>query len=411
MIGKSVLLIGALDTKGEEYAFVHKLLVAKGFSPLVMNIGVMGESKTLNPEIDAEVIASKAGESLTSLRTKGDRGWAMTVMSRGAAQLVRELYEDGRFSGVLGMGGTGGTSVISAAMRELPLGVPKVLVSTVASGDTREIVGNRDIVLIPSVVDVAGVNSVSQRIFEEAVGAITGMIDTVKSPTAETEMVTIAISMFGNTTVCVDRCREKLENMGYEVLVFHCTGTGGKTMESLVDDGHISAVLDVTTTEWADELCGGVFSAGPHRLESPGRRKIPHVIVPGCIDMVNFGSPDSVPDRYRDRRFQVWNPQVTLMRTTPTENAEMGRIFADKANSAVETTSFLIPQRGFSILDSEGHDFWWPEADAAFVEALKSVANDSVSIDEIDVNINDPEFSDRLVELLLKQMTTGDEHG
>lgn len=402
---RTVLLIGALDTKGEEYAFVRDLLATRGCQALVVNIGVMGEPRFLVPQIGADAVAAKAGETLESLRRREDRGWAMTVMSRGASRLVRELHDSGRFAGVLGMGGTGGTSVISAAMRELPVGVPKVLVSTVASGDTREIVGLRDIVLIPSVVDVAGVNRVSRRIFEEAAGAIAGMVQTVTTPSADSGRATVAVSMFGNTTPCVDRCRATLENRGFEVLIFHSTGTGGRTLENLVDDGMIAAVLDITTTEWADELCGGVFSAGPHRLEAPGRKGIPHVIVPGCIDMVNFGASGSVPDRYRGRLLSVWNPQVTLMRTTPAENEEMGRIFAGKANEAKGPAAFLIPRSGFSILDSPGHEFWQPEADAAFLAALKSGLSPEVPVYEMDTNINDPAFADRAVELLLRLMS------
>ncbi len=331
---KTIVLLGAFDTKGEEYAFVKDLIEARGHRVFAMNTGVMGEARGLVPDVDAAAVADAAGENLASLRGEGDRGRAMAAMGRGAAQLVRSLYDAGQLGGILGMGGTGGTAVISAAMRELPVGVPKVLVSTAASGDTRPFLGTHDITLIPSVVDVAGINRISRRIFIEAAGAICGMVEVVGETASgqRSDRPVIAVSMFGNTTQCVDRCREILTAHGYEVLVFHCTGVGGETMENLVRDGLITAVLDITTTEWADELCGGVFTAGPTRLEAPGIAGIPHLIVPGCVDMVNFGPRETVPERYSGRLFYVWNPTVTLMRTTPGENATLGAIFAEKAS-------------------------------------------------------------------------------
>jgi len=397
---KTVLLIGAFDTKGEEYAFVKGLIEARGHQVLTVDTGVMGEPRWISPDVSAARVAEAGGTTLEALRATGDRGGAMATMGAGAAALVRELFEAGRFEGVLGMGGTGGTSVISAALRALPVGVPKVLVSTAASGDTRPILGTRDIVLIPSVVDVAGINRISRLVFAEAAGAVCGMVEmAVAAPSDERPVITV--SMFGNTTQCVDRCREVLTGHGYEVLVFHCTGTGGRTMEDLVRDGLVTAVLDMTTTEWADELCGGVFSAGPTRLEAPGKAGIPHLIVPGCVDMVNFGPRETVPPRYDDRLFYVWNPTVTLMRTTPEENARMGRIFAEKANAARGPVAFLLPRGGVSILDSPGHEFWSPEADGALFDALKATVRPGIRVEEMDVNINDAAFADRAVQMLL----------
>jgi uncharacterized protein (UPF0261 family) len=330
----------------------------------------------------------------------------MTMMGQGAAKLVRSLYDAGRLDGIMGMGGTGGTAVISAAMRELPVGVPKVLVSTAASGDTRSFLGTRDITLIPSVVDVAGVNRISRRIFTEAAGAICGMVEMAGTASASEreERPIIAVTMFGNTTPCVDRCREMLTARGYEVLVFHCTGVGGETMENLVRDGLVTAVLDITTTEWADELCGGVFTAGPTRLEAPGQVGIPHLIVPGCVDMVNFGPRETVPQKYEGRLFYVWNPTVTLMRTTVEENAALGRIFAEKANRARGPVACLLPLRGVSILDSEGQIFWWPEADWAMFDALKVNLRPGMPVEVMDANINDSAFADRAVQMLVQMM-------
>jgi uncharacterized protein (UPF0261 family) len=358
-MGKTILIMGALDTKGEEYAFVKEIIETCGHKALVLHTGVYEPHKSIKPDVSNAEVAQAAVANIEEIQ-KMDRGPAMKLMSQGTAKVVRRLFDEKRFDGVIGMGGTGGTSVITSGMQTLPIGVPKLMVSTAASGDTRPYVGTRDIVMFPSVVDVSGVNRISRQIFTRAAGAICGMVESeVKQP--EEEKPIIAASMFGNTTACVDRCRESLTQKGYEVLVFHATGTGGKTMEDLVEDGLVDAVLDITTTEWADELCGGVFSAGDTRLDAPGKMGIPHLIVPGCVDMANFGSKDTIPSKYNDRLFYEWNPSVTLMRTTPEENAEMGKIFAEKANIAKGPVAFLIPLKGVSILDSEGQIFWSPE--------------------------------------------------
>ena len=279
----------------------------------------------------------------------------MKIMAAGAAVVARQLYDDGKLAGIIGMGGSGGTSVITAAMRALPTGVPKVCVTTVAGGDVHAFVGTKDVTLIPSVVDVAGLNRISRTIYTRAAGAIVGMVRATPPPPIGDRPI-IAASMFGNTTQCVDSCRELLEAAGYEVLTFHATGVGGRTMESLIDEGFIDACLDITTTEWADQLCGGVFSAGEDRLSAPGRRGIPHLIVPGCIDMVNFGPPETVPQKYRDagRKFYEWNPAVTLMRTNVEENRRLGEIFAEKANVATGPIAVLIPRMGFRFLTATG---------------------------------------------------------
>lgn len=402
-MAKTIALIGAFDTKGEEYAFVKRCIEAQHFETLSIDIGVIGEPVHVKPDVTSSQVAEAGGETLDSLRKKRDRGHAMRVMSKGAAILVRRLYDEGRFAGIFGMGGTGGSSVISAAMRALPIGVPKVLVSTAASGNTEPYLGTRDVTMIPSIVDVAGINRISRIIFSQAAGAVCGMVNADVAADVE-ERPVIAASMFGNTTECVNRCREALSQRGYEVLVFHCTGTGGRTMEGLIADGLIDGVLDITTTEWADELCGGVFSAGPTRLDAAAKAGVPQVIVPGCVDMVNFGPPETVPEKYKNRKFYQWNPSVTLMRTTPEENAEMGRIFAEKANAATGPVAFLLPLKGVSILDSEGNEFWWPEADQAMFDAIKANVREGIRVEEVDANINDPEFADRAVELLLELM-------
>lgn len=402
-MSKTVLLIGAFDVKGEEYDFTRKLIEAQGCGTLTMNFGVLGGTDLFSIDIDNVEVAKAGGGDINQLQKGEDRGAAMAIMAKGVAVLAQKLYDEGKFFGVMGLGGSGGTSVITTAMRALPIGVPKVMVSTVASGDTSMNVGVKDVTMIPSIVDVSGLNTISEKIFKEAAGAICGMVNMDYSPSLEQKPI-ITASMFGNTTECVDMCRESLVGKGYEVLVFHCTGTGGKTMEGLVDDGYVYAVLDITTTEWADELCGGVFSAGPGRLSAPGRAGIPHLIVPGCVDMANFGPLDTVPEKFKDRNLYAWNPSVTLMRTTPEENAKMGEIFAQKANEAQGRVAFLLPLKGVSILDSEGDRFWSPEADKAMFDAIKKNVKPGIEVFEMDCNINDKAFAGKAVEMLMDLM-------
>jgi uncharacterized protein (UPF0261 family) len=303
------------------------------------------------------------------------------------------------------MGGGGGTSIITAAMKGLPVGVPKVCVSTMASGNTSPYVGDKDIVLVPSIVDVAGINRISRIIFTRAAGAICGMVDSVPVAQKDDKPV-IAATMFGNTTECVNMCREALGAAGYEVLVFHATGTGGRTMESLVAEGLVDGVLDITTTEWADEFAGGIMSAGPDRFRAMGERGVPHLIVPGCVDMVNFGPMDSVPQKYKDakRLFYQWNPAMTLMRTNIDENQRMGMIFAHRANESKGPVAFLIPLRGVSILDGDGQPFCDRAADKAMFDAIKANLRKDIPLVEMDVNINDPKFAAQAVGMMLEMV-------
>jgi len=398
----TIVILGTMDTKGEEFSYVKRLIEGHGLSTLIVDSGVLEEPK-LKPDISREEVAQAGGKSIQELVEKNDRGEAMEVMSKGAAVIASRLYKEGKLDGIIGMGGSGGTAVATAGMRALPVGVPKVMVSTVASADVSPYVATRDITMMPSVVDVAGLNPISREIFANAAGAIVGMVKTDAEKSAE-EKPLIAATMFGNTTPCVDQAREKMEAAGYEVLVFHCTGIGGQTMEDLIDDGFIDGVLDITTTEWADEIAGGVFSAGPKRMEAAPRAGIPQVIVPGCVDMVNFGGMDTVPEKYKDRIFYKWNPNVTLMRTTPEENAEMGRIFAEKANASSGPVVFMLPLKGVSMLDPEGEIFYWPEANQAIFDAIKQNVRADIPVIEMDTGINDPAFSDRAVQELLKML-------
>ena len=398
---KTVALLGALDTKGVEYAFVKNCIEQRGLRTLLIDVGVLNPP-AIEPDVSRREVAKAADADIDELVARADRGEAVAVMARGAEVLVRKLYDEGRFQAIMALGGGGGTSVACGAMRTLPLGVPKVMVSTVAGSDVSGYVGVKDIVMIPSIVDVLGINRISRRIFSTAAGAVCGMLDTEVPPGDDKPLV--AASMFGNTTVCVEDAKAIIEEAGYEVLVFHATGTGGRTMESIVSEGLIAGVLDVTTTEWADELVGGVLAAGPTRLEAAAEGGVPAIVTPACLDMVNFWAPDTIPDKFRDRKFYPHNPNITLMRTTPDECGRLGSIIAEKLNRSTGPISVLIPLGGLSVIDAPGGPFWWPEADRELFDALKSNLRPDIPVVEIDANVNDPEFSRRCAELLLESM-------
>ena len=404
-MGKTIAILGALDTKGEEFEFLKTEIEKRGCKVFVINVGVLGQP-SFTPDISSEEVAEVGGSQLSVLVEREERGEAMAVMTAGAAKVVARYFEAGKFDGIISMGGGGGTVMGTSAMRVLPIGVPKVMVSTVASGDTSPYVGTSDIVMVPSIVDVAGLNRISRTIYTNAAGAICGMVaGEVAKQTDEKPL--IAATMFGNTTRAVEHARKKIEQQGYEVLVFHATGIGGRTMEMLIESGFITGVLDMTTTEWADEICGGVLSAGSERLDAAGKAGIPQVVTPACIDMCNFWAPDTVPEKYKDRLFYEWNPNVTLMRTTPEENEEMGRIFADKLNAAQGPVVVYIPMGGFSELDFPDKIFWWPEADQAFVDGLKSKLKPEIPVIIMDKDVNDPEFSGQVAGKLLDMLSNG----
>ncbi|MFZ6020167.1 MAG: Tm-1-like ATP-binding domain-containing protein [Chloroflexota bacterium] len=399
---KTVVLVGALDTKGREFAFVRDLIHAQGLQTLVVDFGVIGEP-AFAPDIPRSEVAAAGGGDLAVLADGKHKDEAMRVMAAGLANVVRRLYDEGRLDGILGMGGSGGTSIATAAMRTLPVGVPKVMVSTVGGGDVSAYAGTKDITFMPSIVDVAGINSISRAIYTNAAGAISGMVK-MERPLAKADKPLIVASMFGNTTKAVDHAREILENAGYEVLVFHATGTGGRTMESLINDGYITACLDITTTELADEVCGGVLSAGPERCLAAARKGIPTVLVPGCVDMANFWGMDTVPEKYKGRKLYQWNPNVTLLRTNVEENIRIGEMIARAANESTGPVAVLIPLKGVSMLDSPGGDFWDEEADRACFETIRENLKPGIPYIEIEANINDPEFSGRVAETLLEML-------
>ncbi len=388
----TVLLLGTLDTKGEELGFVRERLALHGVGAVVADAGVLGPPR-LTPDVTREELGAAAGVDVGALAAGEDRGAAIGAMAGAAAALARRLYDEGAIRGVVGAGGSGNTAIATAAMQALPVGVPKLMVSTMAAGDTRDYVGGVDVTLMASVTDVAGLNTISRRILANAAAAMAGMV-TAPPLEAGEERPLVAATMFGVTTPCVTTAREALEARGYEVLVFHATGTGGRAMEALVEAGFLRGVLDATTTELCDDLVGGVLSAGPNRLEAAGRAGVPQVVSLGALDMVNFGARDSVPERFADRNLYVHNPSVTLMRTTPQESAELGRRIARKLSAASGPVVLFVPLRGVSAIAVEGGPFHDAQADAALFEALREhVDRSRVELVELDLDINDPQFA------------------
>jgi uncharacterized protein (UPF0261 family) len=401
-MAKTVVIVGALDTKGEDFRYVKELIETEGLATLVVDFGVMGPP-TLEPDVTREEVVAAAGGDLARIASGDHKDEAMRTMAAGLAAVVSRLHAEGRLDGILSMGGSGGTSIAAAAMRTLPVGVPKVMVSTMGGGDVSAFAGTKDITFMPSVVDVAGLNRISRAIYANAAGAIAGMVG-MEAPAEAADRPLVVASMFGNTTKAVEHAKGLLEAAGYEVLVFHATGTGGRTMEGLIADGYIAASLDLTTTELADEVCGGVLSAGPDRCMAASRAGIPAVLVPGCVDMANFGGRETVPERYRDRSLYAWNPNITLMRTTVDENRRIGELIAAAANAATGPVAVLLPLRGVSMLDSEGGRFWDPDADRACFDAIRRGVRPGIPVIEVDANINDPAFSGRVAETLLEML-------
>jgi uncharacterized protein (UPF0261 family) len=404
----TVALLGTLDTKGEEYSWLKDRLEELGIQVLAVDVGSFSISSMADVPPD-EVIAA-AGADAAALRGRRDRGEMMTVMGEGAAKVVRKLADEGRIHGLLSMGGSGGSSVAALAMQGLAIGFPKLLVSTMASGDVKPYVGEVDSTLTYSVVDVAGINSISEMVLGNAVAGIAGMARAYEARLAtppSDHKPLIGLTMFGVTTLAADEARKTLTSLGYEVLVFHATGTGGRAMEKLVESGLLSGVCDLTTTELADDLVGGVLSAGPHRLEIAGSKGLPQVVSLGALDMVNFGPFDTVPAQFANRNLFVHNPTVTLMRTTAPEMGELGRQIAAKLAAATGPTELFIPLRGVSAIDVDGAPFRDVEADEALFAALRDGLDGSdVVVHEVEQAINDPGFG-RVMAMALHRLITG----
>jgi uncharacterized protein (UPF0261 family) len=390
----AVALIGTFDTKGVELDFVRGQLRQRGVTVVAIDAGIMGEPCS-QVDITAEAVASAAGTSVDALRRRGDRGEAISAMARGATVVTGQLWKARRLAGAMGIGGSGGSSVATAAMQCLPVGVPKLMVSTIAAGDVSAYVGGSDIAMMYSVLDIAGLNSLTRMVLTNAAGAMVGMIEARGRPLEKERRrgATVAITMFGVTTGGADAARRWLEAAGYEVLVFHANGAGGRTMERLIRDGHVDGVLDLTTTELADEVAGGLLSAGPHRLEAAGELGVPQVVSLGAVEVINFGPPNSVPARFAGRRLVAHNPNVTLVRISVDEAAELGRLLAAKLNRARGRTAIFIPEAGTSTLSVPGGAFFDAEADTALKRELKANLAPAIDVHAEPVSINEPSFA------------------
>lgn len=401
----TIAILGTFDTKGREHAFVAELVRAQGFATTLIDVGSL-HPPTIVPDITAQEVAAGGDHDWRAILDRKDRGECVALMAKGAAALVSRLAVEQRIHGIISLGGGSGSAIAAAAMRSLPIAFPKVLVSTIASGNLSAYVSASDIAIFPSVVDVAGLNRISRPILSNAASAICGMtraaVDRSANVTASPPI--IVASMFGNTTACVTEAQRLMEAAGYEVLIFHATGTGGRNMEALIASGLVSGVLDITTTEWADELVGGILGAGPERLEAAGKAGIPAVVVPGCLDMVNFGEPSTVPSKFSGRLFYQHNPQATLMRTNAAECAELGRILAGKVNRYTAPVTVLLPRGGISIISSPGQPFHDPEADDALFSSLRTNLRSGVTLIESDLSINDPDFARVCTEALLASL-------
>ena len=403
----TVVLIGTLDTKGDEYAYVRDRITEAGVQVVVVDAGILGSPRFV-PDITRQEVAAAVGEDVQVLADARDRPRAIAVMGRGAAEIARRLHGEGRLCAIGALGGTGGTAIATRAMRALPIGVPKLMVSTVAAGDTSAYVGTTDMTMMHSVVDVAGINRISARIFENAAGALVGVaVRTERPPVAEKPL--IAASMWGVTTPCVTVARERLEELGYDVLVFHQTGTGGRSMEELIAAGLVDGVLDVTPTELADELVGGIWPSGPERLETAGRLGIPQVVSLGALDVIaisSTGLPDPLPEKFRERPVYIHDELMVATRATPDECRVLGTVIARKLNSARGPTVLFVPLRGLSLLTTDGQVLHDADGDAALFSALRGrIDRSKVELHEVDADLNEPEFALAMAARLHELMT------
>lgn len=403
----SVHVLATLDTKGSEAEWVRRELQAAGVAVTLVDTGCLGQS-LVSPDVSRSEIFAAADQDWATIAARGDRGEAVKHAACGAAHWISRRHQQGLVTGILGLGGSAGTTIATAAMRELPVGLPKLMVSTLASGDVAAFVGASDILMLHSVVDIAGINRISRAILGEAVGAMAGMVArrgedaAAQSPDGACKPL-VAATMFGVTTPCVEAARRVLEDAGYEVLVFHATGSGGRAMEALVRDGWVEGVLDITTTELADFQVGGVMSAGPDRLTAAGRRGVPQVVSVGATDMVNFWAPDSVPPHFRNRCLHAHNPHVTLMRTTADECRRIGEELAGKVRVATGPARVLLPQRGVSALDAPGQPFDDPEARQVLLDTIEQ-GLPAGQVERVDMHLNDPRFGALAARTLLELM-------
>ena len=400
---KTIAMMATLDTKGEEVKYLKEQFEKRGKDVLIIDTGLRGSPTSVQPDVTREKLAEASGSSMDVVQREGRRR-AIEIMVPGIVKVVRELYARGRFQGIMSIGGMDGALLASAGMRALPLGVPKLIVTPVAEGSTRfgPYVGTSDMIMMHSVIDILGINEISKKIFDNAVGAMVGMVDMEGSLTIGRGKNVIAATMYGNTTPAVMMAKKLLEERGYQVVVFHPNGTGGRAMEELVEQGFFTAVLDMTTHEIVDELFDGVHAAGPHRLETAGKKGIPQVVVPGCINFILLGPLESLSSEYKKRKLYPFNPAVTMVRTTHEEMITIGKVMAEKVNQTLGPTVVIIPLRGFSMYCREGESLYDPEGDRIFIDTLKEHLRPQIPVMEVDANINEPVFAQTTVSALMR---------
>jgi uncharacterized protein (UPF0261 family) len=398
----AIALIGTLDTKGAEIAYVRDRLLELGTTPIVIDSGILGE-----PGIKADVergdVAREAGYELAQVQSAGSRGAAVDLMVEGVRAVCLRLWLEGRINGVLCLGGAEGALLGAAAMHALPVGVPKVIVSPSASGRRAfgPFVGESDVLVMHSVIDILGLNPIARSVFDNAAAAVAGMVRDAGRPVSELGGRSVGITMLGHTTPAVMRIREALERGGHEPVIFHANGVGGPAMEQLIGVGALAGVIDYTLSEVANGLLDGLHATGPERLTVAGKHGLPQVVVPGCVDFFNQGAPETVPERYRNRKSYYHNPVATLVRLDRDEMAELGRVVAQRLNESRGPVCVVAPSQGFSLADVEGGDLWDPDADAAFLEALSSGLRAEAAFELVDTHVNDPAFADLVAERYL----------
>jgi len=402
---KTIAILATMDTKGAEAKYLKEQIEKRGKKTLIIDDSMRGAPLAVKPDVTQETVAKEAGSSFQIVKGLG-RGPAEEIMMKGVAKVFKDLYAAGKFDGVISIGGMDGALLASSGMKELPIGVPKLIVTPMAQGEEKfgRYIGTKDIMMMHSIVDILGVNEISKKIFDVAVGAIVGMVDTNVSTKIGDRRKLIAATMFGNTTPAVMRAKALLEKEGYEVVVFHPNGTGGRAMEELIEQGIFTAVLDLTPHEVTGELFGDFMRAGPDRLEAAGKKGIPQLVAPGCVDFLVQGPADSLPAEYKKRKIYYFNPAVTMVRLTKEEMATTAKVFADKLNKAVGPTAVAIPLGGFNMYCHEGEPLYDPEADMAFITTLKKQLKPEIKVTEVDAHINDPIFAETVAPILIEMI-------
>ncbi|UCD09066.1 MAG: Tm-1-like ATP-binding domain-containing protein [Dehalococcoidales bacterium] len=400
---KTIVLFGRLDSKGKEYGYVKNRIIVGGCEVITVDTGTRG-SPELQPDISREEVARAAGKEIKEVVDHSDESKEIEVMMEGASVVARQLYDKGKLDGVMCLGGSRGTAIGTAVMRALPFGIPKFMVSTIASGDMRPYVGTSDITVLHSVTDIVGLNRMTRKLLSYAAGSVVGAVN-IESELEVKNKPVIAMSAMGGINRAAFKAQEILEDKGFEVVTFHAVGTGGRAMEETIGQGLIDGVLDLVTHELIDHLYNGYYDAGPDRLEMAGKKGIPQVVVPGCLDFIAFSPPSNIPEEIKKREIFWHTPEVAIVRANKTEMEFTAKVLAEKLNRAVGPVAIVIPVRGFSPGNRESRSLYDPEADTAFIDTLKKSLNPVIRLVEVDAHINDEIFAGQAVSLLCEMIT------